>query len=286
VFPEYPFQSNFYLTRDNVKLHYLDEGHGPVILMVHGNPTWSYFYRNLVSGLRENFRVIAVDNMGCGLSDKPQDYPYRLYKHIDNIEELLEKLGVKKLSLVVHDWGGAIGMGYAVRYPDRIEKIVAMNTAAFRSDRIPLRISLCRIPVAGEILVRLCNGFAWPAKFMAVEKRLDTKIAAAYLAPYNTWRNRIAVARFVQDIPMRQKHPSYQTLVDIEKKLKIIAERKVPIMLVWGGADFCFNKFFYEEWQNRFPEAVGHFFPDCGHYVLEDKKEEALLLIDQFMRAG
>ena len=128
---EYPFQSHYFNLEDSQRLHYLDEGSGDVILMLHGNPTWSYYYRHLIKTLSKNYRVIAPDHIGCGLSSKPQDYNYNLSNHIHNVEKLIEKLGIKKFSLVVHDWGGAIGLGLATKYPSRLQKLIILNTAAF-----------------------------------------------------------------------------------------------------------------------------------------------------------
>lgn len=270
MYPDYPFSSH-YLHLDGGRLHYIDEGAGPVILMVHGNPTWSYYFRHLISLLQESHRVIVIDHMGCGLSDKPQDYPYRLAQHIENLESLLTYLRIDRFSLVVHDWGGAIGIGCAVNHLDSVEKIVVLNTAAFRSTRIPLRIQLCRLPVVGQIIVRLFNGFAWPATFMAVKKKLAANVARAYLAPYNSWKNRVAVYNFVRDIPLDSGHKSYATLVEIEKRLPLLRDAAIPLCIIWGGRDFCFNDDFYEEWRKRFPKADHHYFSDGGHYILEDK---------------
>ncbi|BHH83224.1 alpha/beta fold hydrolase [Desulforhopalus sp. 52FAK] len=265
-------------------MHYIDEGKGPVIVMVHGNPTWSYYYRNLIHSLRKNFRVIAIDNIGCGLSDKPQDYAYTLKQHIANASNLLDTLGIDRFSLVLHDWGGAIGMGLAGKVPGKIDKITVMNTAAFRSTKIPLRISLCRIPVLGEVIVRLFNGFAWPATFMAVTKPLSAEVKSGYLAPYNSWKNRIATHRFVVDIPLDSKHPSYDTLVSVENGLEQIKENKVPLLIVWGGKDFCFNDSFYTEWCERFPYAETTYYKDAGHYLLEDERDEVNKRIAAFFR--
>jgi cis-3-alkyl-4-acyloxetan-2-one decarboxylase len=283
LYPEYPFVSR-YITLGGHRLHYIDEGKGPVIVMVHGNPTWSYYYRNLISLLSGDHRVIAVDNLGCGLSDKPQDYPYRLSDHIANLTAFLQCLDITKCSLVVHDWGGAIGMGYAGRFPERIEKIVVLNTAAFRSTRIPFRIRACRWPVIGPLLVRGCNGFAWPAVFMAVTKPLKKKIARAYLAPYNSWRNRIAIFAFVRDIPLSPAHPSYETLVQVEMNLAGLSAH--PLLILWGGREFCFNRSFYDEWCKRFPSAEKYYFEDGGHYVLEDCLEEITPILRGFFMSG
>jgi pimeloyl-ACP methyl ester carboxylesterase len=281
VYHDYPYQGHFFRIGEH-RLHYLDEGQGPCIVMVHGNPTWSYYFRHLVATLRGTHRVIALDHLGCGLSDKPGDYPYSLKKHIDNLESLLEYLRIDNCSLVVHDWGGAIGFGYAVRHPQRIKRIALMNTAAFRSPRMPWRIRVCRLPVLGEILVRLCNGFAWPATFMAVSKVMSREVKASYLRPYNSWHNRVAIAAFVKDIPMTRDHRSYATLEAIEQGLEKLRRLGIPLFILWGGKDFCFNDSFYEEWRQRFPKAQYRYFADAGHYLLEDKGEEILPLLSRF----
>lgn len=279
---EYPFTSN-YFTIDRHRLHYIDEGEGPVVVLIHGNPTWSYYYRNLIQKLRSGHRVIAIDHLGCGLSDKPQDYPYTLHQHIENLYALLEHLEIDRYSMVVHDWGGAIGMGCAVRSPKKLERVVILNTAAYRSTRIPARIRICRWPFIGPLIVRGFNGFAWPATFMAVKKPLSPKVKRAYLMPYDNWKNRVAVSAFVKDIPLSASHPTYKTLTEVEHGLQGLADRNVPVLILWGGKDFCFTKHFYDEWCRRFPGAETHFFENGGHYILEDHFDEIAPLVEKFL---
>jgi pimeloyl-ACP methyl ester carboxylesterase len=263
-------------------LSFLDQGEGRVIVMLHGNPTWSFYYRNLVTLLQDRYRVIVPDHMGCGFSDKPQDYSYTLKTHIDNLERLLAECSIEKFSLVLHDWGGAIGMGLALRYPERVESIVVLNTAAFRSSRIPLRISICRVPLLGDVIVRGFNGFARGALVMAVAHKMAPAVARGYVEPYNSWANRIAILRFVQDIPLSPRDSSWQTLVEIENDLTRL--QNIPMLILWGGRDFCFTRHFYEEWRQRFPGAESHFFPDAGHYVLEDAFEDIAPVLTAFFR--
>ncbi len=270
MYPDYPFDSNYFSIQSH-RLHYIDEGQGDVIVMVHGNPTWSFYYRKLISLLSKEHRVIAVDHIGCGLSDKPQHYSYSLKNHINNLDLLLQDLQIEKFSLCIHDWGGAIGMGVAARRADDLQQVLVLNTAAFRSKSIPQRIQICRWPVIGDLLVRGLNGFAASAVFMAVTKPMKRAVAEAYVAPYDSWKNRVAVAAFVKDIPLNPKHPSYETLVTVEKGLELFQEKQIPMLICWGGKDFCFHKKFYNEWCQRFPEADTHYFENGGHYVLEDE---------------
>jgi pimeloyl-ACP methyl ester carboxylesterase len=285
---EYPFASHTIdqpatPTSDGaVKMHYLDEGTGPVVVMLHGNPTWSFYYRNLVKELSAaGYRCIVPDHVGCGLSDKPQDYPYTLKRRIEDVERLLDSLDLKSFSLVVHDWGGAIGCGVAGRRPDAVEKIVLLNTAAFVSKRIPLRIASIKVPVIGEAIIRGLNGFAGPAATMSVAIPLTRAVKAGLLWPYRNWADRVAVWNFVKDIPLGEAHPSYATLVAVEAGLAQLASK--PVQIVWGGKDFCFNMHFYARWRQIFPDAQLALHPECGHYILEDGGAEVLGQIRGFL---
>ncbi|MFO8026770.1 MAG: alpha/beta fold hydrolase [Opitutales bacterium] len=266
---EYPYAGNLFEQPGGADMHFLDEGSGPVVLMLHGNPTWSFYYRNLLNELvRAGFRCIVPDHIGCGLSDQPEDYDYTLKRRIDDVERLVDHLGLSSFSLVVHDWGGAIGCGLAGRRPDALEKLVLLNTAAFPSKRIPLRIAVVKIPFLGPLIVRGLNGFAAPAANMSVRRPLARSVRRGFLWPYQSWSKRVAVWNFVKDIPLRPTHPSYAELRKVEKGLDQL--RSKPIQMVWGGKDFCFNDHFLQRWQKIFPEAETHYHKNCGHYILED----------------
>lgn len=278
----YPFNGHM-LPVGREQLHYLDEGQGEPVLMLHGNPTWSFYYRNLVRDLRGRYRCVVPDHIGCGFSSKPQDYPYRLSRHIENIERLVEHLDLKKITLVLHDWGGAIGMGFATRHPERISRIVVLNTAAFLSQRIPFRINICRLPGLGALMIRGLNGFAGAAVFMATTRRggLPREVGRGFLLPYRNWHDRVANLRFVQDIPMSPKHPSYNTLAEIENRLSLF--HGTPMLICWGGRDFCFDDSFLRRWRTEFPRAKVHRFAEAGHYVLEDAYPDILPLVERFL---
>jgi len=279
----YPFSSHS-LQLDRLRYHYLDEGSGENLLMLHGNPTWSFYYRNLILGLKGSYRCVVPDHMGMGKSDKPQDYPYTLSRHIDNLEKLADHLELDDITLVVHDWGGAIGMGFAVRHPERIRRLVIFNTAAFLSSEIPLGLSLCRIPGFGAIAIRGFNVFARGAIRWACVKqeRMTEEVRAGYLAPYDNFANRVANLRFVQDIPMSPDSPSYYVIQHIEENLKLFREH--PVQIIWGAHDFVFNDHFLKRWQEIFPQAEVHRMEDAGHYVVEDAHERILPLLYEFLQ--
>lgn len=276
----YSFTSNF-LNFDGHRYHYIDQGAGDPILFVHGNPTWSFAWRKFVTALSDENRTIAVDHIGCGFSDKPQEYDYRLEQHISNLCRFVTELDLKRVTLVAHDWGGAIGMGAAGRLPERFSRFVLFNTAAFRSKQIPLRIAVCRIPVMGAIGVRGLNLFARAALTMAVAKPLPREVRAGYLLPYDNWSDRVAIHRFVQDIPLRPEHPSYQTLVGIENGLAQFAQS--PVQFIWGLQDWCFTEDFLREFERRFPQAETLRLPDAGHYVFEDAPDKSIAAIRDFL---
>lgn len=279
---EYPFASRW-MEIDGHVMHYIDEGAGPVLLFVHGNPTWSFAWRRLVRDLSSDHRVIAIDHLGCGFSDKPQADVYTLDQHIARLVALVSCLNLDNVTLFAHDWGGAIGMGCAGRLPDRFQRFVLMNTAAFRSQRIPLRIAVCRIPFLGTFGMRALNLFSLAALQMASTTPLSAAARRGLLAPYDSWRNRVAVKEFVHDIPLRPGHRSYAALESVENGLAQFQGH--PMLLIWGMQDWCFTPHFYEEFCRRFPQATKHPIAAAGHYIFEDAPDELLATVSEFLKA-
>ncbi len=271
------------------RLHYLDEGprDAPPVLMLHGNPTWSFYYRNLVMALRDHFRCIVPDHLGCGLSDKPDDshYDYRLKSRIADVDALVKHLDLEApLTLVVHDWGGAIGFAWAVEHPGRIKNLVVLNTAAFprpAAKKMPVALSLVRDSAFGAFLVRRFNAFSAIAARVAFKKPVSRAVRKAYTLPYDSPRNRIATLKFVQDIPLSEKDPGYDILINTAKRLHLLQEK--PCLVAWGEKDFVFDAPFLNQWIDYFPDAEVHRFPDCGHYVLEDGGQALIDTIVNFI---
>ena len=282
----YPFESKFFQTR-GMKMHYIDEGQGSPVVCVHGNPSWSFYYREVVKAFRETNRCIVPDHIGCGLSDKPGDdtYDFRYKSRVDDLEALLEELDVKKdITLVVHDWGGAIGLGYAVRHPERIKRIVLLNTAAFfkpEGKTMPWQLWLARNTPLGSLLVRGFNAFAYGAtKNCVVRKPMAPLVQLAFRAPYNSWHNRIATLRFVQDIPLEPEDPSYGPIE--ETVAGLVNFKETPTLVCWGEKDYVFDHHFLKQWKVYLPNAEYHTFADVGHYTLEDASEEVIALMKEF----
>ena len=283
----YPFSSNEVEIKGH-KYHYLDEGQGETLLLLHGNPTWSFYYREVIKALRDRYRVIVPDHIGCGLSDKPSsdDYPYTLDRRVDDVEALMEHLGLTEdITLIAHDWGGLIAAGYAIRHTSKIRRMVMLNTSFFmlpEGKGLPWRLWLLRMfrPFA-TFAVQGFNVFSKAATFMTTQKPLPAEVKKAYLAPYDSWANRIAVLRFVQDIPLVEGDTSYETCKFVQEHLDRFED--IPLMVCWGEHDFVFDMDFFAEWKRRFPNAEFHTFPDAGHYILEDVHEKVIPLIEDFL---
>ncbi|MFU8802524.1 MAG: alpha/beta fold hydrolase [Bradymonadaceae bacterium] len=283
----YPFDANFFDIGGDVRMHYVDEGQGLPVVMVHGNPTWSFYYRRLISAVSKTHRVIVPDHIGCGFSDKPGDdlYQYTLKSRVDDLERLLDSLEItEKVTLVLHDWGGMIGMAYASRYPERIHRIVLLNTAAFRlpvTKPLPWTLRLARDTGLGALLVNQLNAFSRGAARFCVTQKMSAEVAAAYTAPYDTPENRIATLRFVQDIPLSPGDPAFEIVQGVEENLGQFDDR--PVLICWGGKDFVFDRHFLARWKEILPSAKVVEFPDAGHYVLEDKADEIVPLVESFL---
>ncbi len=280
--PLYPFCTR-YLEVDGQQMHYLDEGQGETLLFVHGNPTWSFFWRNFVVSLRENYRCIVVDHVGCGLSEKPQQYDYCLSQHADNLQSVIEQLGLENITLLAHDWGGAIGTLAATRQAERFSRFVLFNTAAFPPPSIPLRIALCRFPLLGTIGMRGLNVFAAAAQSMATSRSggLDPAVLAGLIAPYDNWANRVAIDRFVADIPMTRQHPTYAVLQQLEQDIQQFDA--LPCLLAWGMKDWCFTPKCLERFQQLLPRAVTAELSDAGHWVIEDQPQQTIDMVRDFL---
>ncbi len=283
----YPFKSN-YLPINGLRYHYLDEGRGDPMLMVHGNPTWSFYFRSLVNAFSGDHRVIVPDHIGCGLSHKPKadQYGFQLQDRVTDLTALMDHLKLDRpLTLIVHDWGGMIGLAWALEHLDRVGRIVILNTAGFfppGKKAIPMRLKLIR---SGRCLMQHAvlglNLFARAALYMAPLRPLPPQVKAGLIAPYNRPKNRLATLKFVLDIPLSPEDPSGAIVARVDQNLKHICNR--PTLILWGAHDFVFDTDYYLEWRRRVPTAEAHWFDDAGHYLLEDIPDRIISHIKQFL---
>lgn len=271
-------------------LCYLDEGPrggdgtAETLLCVHGNPTWSFYWRRLVRRFSPGRRVVAVDHLGCGRSDKPPRaaFPYTLESHRDNLLRLIDEADLDRITLVAHDWGGAIGLSALSERRERFRRIVLLNTGAFPPPYVPWRIAACRLPGVGTLAVRGANAFARGAIRMAMSRTvMPPDVARGMLAPYRNWAERVAIDGFVRDIPLSTRHPTHAALARLEAGLASLAD--FPSLLVWGMQDWCFRPECLRRFQAVWPDAQTVEIGDAGHYVMEDAPEEVLRAIAAFL---
>ena len=283
----YPFTSR-YADVNGFRMHYVDEGRGEPVIMLHGNPTWSFYFRELIQGLSGRYRAVAPDHIGCGLSDTPRPcaYAYRLKNRVDDLEALLAHLGLTRdITLVLHDWGGMIGAAYALRHVHRIARLIVLNTAAFLKPGgkpLPLALRLIRrMPLFAVPAVLGLNLFARGAARTASARGMSPAVRKGLLAPYNSWDNRRATLKFVQDIPLTPQDPSFAIAQQVHVGLQQLADK--PMLICWGEKDFVFDTDYLAEWRRRFPAAEVHRFPEAGHYVLEDVPEPVTARVLDFL---
>lgn len=285
----YPWEGAW-LDVGGARLHYLDEGPrdgDSTLLMVHGNPSWSFYWRALVHAFSADRRCVVPDHVGMGLSDKPGDaaYDYTLSRRVKDLDKLVQRVvPTGKITLVAHDWGGMIGMGWAVANPDRVERIILLNTSAFLPAgdlQLPWQLKLARSPL-GTLLVQGMNAFAVGAAWTCTTKPLSKQVRRAYTAPYRSFSERISTLRFVQDIGLSPDDRSWAQIEATDKGLAQFAD--TPILIHWGLKDFVFHKGFLEQFRARWPHALIHEHA-AGHYVLEDEADAIIASIRSFLAA-
>ncbi len=283
----YPFESNF-INIDGHNLHYIDQGKGQPVVMVHGNPTWSFYYRRQIERLSGSYRTIVPDHIGCGFSDKPgaDSYNYTLKSRVSDLDSLINSLNLdQKINLIVHDWGGMIGLAWAVDNIDRINKIVITNTSGFflpEDKQFPPALWLIKyLKWLAVPAVLGLNIFARSALYLCTKNPLEKKIKKGLIEPYNSWKNRIATLKFVQDIPITKKDNSYPIVDHVDNELKRFDPSS--LMFLWGAKDFVFDLSFLNEFRRRFPQSETHVFHDAGHYLFDDKPNETNDLIESFL---
>jgi len=287
----WPYQPRWFATTDG-RMHYIDEGppDGRPVVLVHGNPTWGFVYRNFVRPLTDaGHRVIVPDHLGFGRSDKPHDVSHcTVSRHIDRFDALLESLDLHGATVVPQDWGGPIGLSWAVAHPQRVERLFILNTFAQRPAwpvPIPVPLRLFRAPGTGEVLVKGLNMFVRGFLFRAGvtrPERLTAEVRRAYLAPHPGWAARTAMLAFPRQIPSGPVGPVSDLAGAIEDGLRRhFADR--PVAIVWGMKDPAFTPKWLELWLETFPRADVLRLTDAGHYLQEDAHEQIVPALLSFL---
>ena len=281
-----PYESH-YLTVGGFKMHYLDEGpeqdaqSAPVVLLLHGNPTWSFYYRHLIAALRPHFRVIAPDYIGCGLSERPNKAHFRASHRIQQVSEFVEKLGLKKYSLVMHDWGGSIGTGFAIRNSASVQALVYLNTTLTETEMLPGVIKLAATPLIGKWITKYTKFFIWLTTNWGVSRKLPKIVKRGYSYPYRSRAARASIWDFVADIPFESSHPSYSEMLELAEGLPKLTS--LPVQIVWGLQDICFHREMLNKVAEQFPRAQVLEIAEAAHLVLEDAPETANAAIFGFL---
>ena len=288
----WPYQPRWFDSVDG-RMHYVDEGprDGRPIVMVHGNPTWGYLYRRFIAAVTQaGYRAIVLDHLGFGRSDKP-DRPelYRIHRHGERCEALLESLNLKDATILVQDWGGPIGMTWAARNPDRLRSLAILNTFVHRPpDKValPLPLKLFRTPIIGEVMVKGLHAFVRLFLFKAglvFPKRLGSHEKAAYLAPHPTWSSRTSILMFPREIPAGPIGEVSDFVAEVHDQLMAGFSDK-PVFIAWPMQDVAFGPEILENlWLHDFPRADVLRIKDAGHYIQEDAHEKVIPRLLKFL---
>ena len=269
----FPFKRNWF-ERGSIRIHYVDEGDGNPVVMFHACPMWSFAYRDLIRKLSDDHRVIAFDLPGFGLSTAERNFDYTLNGYINITEAFLESLEIENVTLVLHGWGGTVGMGYAVRHPRHIRSLILFNTLSFTSSSLPLRLRICRIPWLGAKLVVDLNLLLFGNQYHSKE------IAEAYDYPYRSYHSRYPLYRFVEDFPTVPESDSAQRIMEIEAGLWMF--RSTPALILWGMKDWLYTPRQLKWWRRYLPGAEVHCLDRAGRYIQEDAPEELYRYIRDF----
>ncbi|MDR8390800.1 alpha/beta fold hydrolase [Aliifodinibius sp. S!AR15-10] len=275
---EYPFKHH-YIELEDGTMHYVDEGSRETLLFVHGTPTWSFLYRNFIKELSKHYRVIAIDHIGFGLSEKPETFKGRPQDHAHNLSEFIRKKNLREITLVLHDFGGPIGLAAAIKNPSRFKQFVLFNTWLWEtaSNKKARKVDKIINSVFGKFLYLWLN---FSPRFLlkqgfADKRNLPKKIREQYLLPFPVKSSRWSLYRIAQSLVGASDwyHQQWQQLSAIEDK---------PWLILWGTEDEFITIDYLQRWKHRLPHAEVYTF-DCGHFVQEERPESALSKMKAFL---
>ena len=275
---EYPFRSN-YLLVDGHRMHYVDEGQGEVVLFVHGTPSWSFDFRHQIKTLSQTHRCIAPDHIGFGLSDKPENYPYSIQQHSANLAQLIQHLKLDKFTLVVHDFGGPIGLSYAIQNPDKVSRLVILNTWLWATRNEP-EFKKAEFVLKSPLLPFLYKYFNFSARFMVKQswgnkKTLTPELHQHYLKPFSKPGERMGTIAFAKELLSGQDF-----LESLWSKADVLTSK--PTLILWGELDEFFPLRFAEKFLSKFKHA-GFQKIKAGHFLQDEAAEQVSEAIQIFL---
>lgn len=273
---EYPFASRWHETHEGL-IHYVDEGQGEVLLFVHGTPTWSFLYRNQIKSLSKRYRCIALDHLGFGLSDKPTDAGYKPQDHARRLEEFIDRLELKSFTLLVHDFGGPIGLAYAINHPDNVKRIVLFNTWLWANDHDVDKAKVCKV-LRGPIGAMLYQGLNFSPRFLLkmgfADKRTLTKsLHAHFLRPFSSYRSRRSLLVLGRELLSGW----YATLWERRARIE-----NIPTQVIWGVRDVLFKEADLRRWETLVPQRRIARLHQVGHFPQEEAPEEVIAILEGF----
>ncbi len=285
----YPFKSHFLTLSDGKRMHYIDEGpeDGDVLVFAHGYPTWSFEFRAVVVYFASlGYRCVAVDHIGFGLSDKPSSASYHtMRRHIHNLLELITALDLHDITLVMEDWGGALGMGYTVRHPSNVRRLVLMNTWVFQdtfSNRLHSLLRWLTKPGLGEVIFGVLQISVGIGMQQWSARRLSSTILTAYRAPFRDARSRRALVQFPRMINTTPTHASAVDMREIESRLHDLSS--IPTLILWGAKNSLMSPAAAHHWKHMMPRAKGPILvPDAGHLLAEDAPDLLIEHLSAFL---
>jgi len=279
----FPFKPNFRET-NGFQMHYVDEGKGEPIVCVHGEPTWGYLYRKFITPLSMFNRVVVPDHMGFGKSDVPQDKPYILAQHIDNFTKLLLELDLQDITLVCQNWGGPISLGFATAHPEKVKRLVIMNTGVgvlpvgTRTWISDMEEKGIYEDVLGDMATFIPRMFA----ATLVSGPPSETLIRAYTAPFPNRASCVGAIAFPRDIPVGDDHPSAKTMRSIEQNLDLLRGKEK--IIIWGMKDPVFPKRTFDWWKKVYPRTKSYELPEASHWLQEDCPETIVTIITNFLR--
>lgn len=275
----YPFAPHYLSLPDGQRLHYVDEGQGPVLLFVHGTPSWSFEFRQQIKGLAPAYRCVALDHLGFGLSDKPEHYDYRPQQHARNLEYLIEHLNLRNLTLVVHDFGGPIGLAYAMHHPDNVHRLVILNSWLWDASQAPKFVKMRPI-LASPFLPWLYRWFNFSPRFLLPgsfgSRPLSKALRRQFTAPFSRPSERNGTVGFARALLHEQ--PWFGQLWQLLPRL-----RDHPVLLLWGMQDKFFGPAYLQRFASAFHQPTIVELIQCGHVPQEEEAAAVLQHMRDFL---
>ena len=275
----YPFQPHYFDNKGH-RLHYIDEGKGETLLFVHGTPSWSFDFRNVIKKLKKGYRCIAIDHIGFGLSDKSKDYDYSTLNHSHTLEKFVEEKQLNSLTLVVHDFGGPIGLHFAMRHPEKVKRLVILNSWLWSSQADPDFIKFSKV-LKSPLLPFLYRYFNFSARFLLPRSFGDHKISkhilSQYTKPFGSVQERNGTIAFARSLLNDQDW--FETLWTNKSSIN-----NKPTLFIWGMKDKFVKPRYLDKFLTGFPNATVHRLPTSGHFPQEEQPDLVAQYIEDFMR--